>query len=143
MGETIVIDGHEFDVDLIAFDMPDFDMILGMDFLSKYGVFIDLRAMKMIRKGCTGYIANVVNKEKFLDFGVWDVPIVQEFEDVFPEDLLGLPPEREVEFCIELALGMAPISKAPYRMALAELQELKKQLQELLDKCFIRPSHSP
>ena len=61
----------------------------------------------------------------------------------FPEDLPGLPPDREVEFSIDLVPGTAPISKAPYRMALAKLKELKGQLEELLDKGFIRPSASP
>ena len=72
-----------------------------------------------------------------------DVPVVQEFLEVFPEDLPGLPPDREIEFIIELILGTAPISKVLYRMALSELKELKVQLQELLDKGFIRPSFSP
>ena len=69
--------------------------------------------------------------------------IVRNFQDVFPEDLPGLPPECEVEFSIELQPETAPISKTPYRMAPAELKELKEQLQELLDKGFIRPSVSP
>ncbi|GJR79527.1 putative nucleotidyltransferase, ribonuclease H [Tanacetum coccineum] len=72
-----------------------------------------------------------------------DQPIVNEFPNVFPEELLGLPPEREVEFTIELVPGAEPISKAPYRMAPLDLQELKEQLQELLDRSFIRPSVSP
>ncbi|RVW57618.1 Transposon Tf2-11 polyprotein [Vitis vinifera] len=72
-----------------------------------------------------------------------DIPIVKEYPDVFPEDLPGLPPEREVEFTIDLVPGTGPMSKAPYRMAPVELKELKVQLQELLDKGFIRPSVSP
>ena len=72
-----------------------------------------------------------------------DVPIVQDFLEVFPEELPGLPPEREISFEIELLPGTAPISKAPYRMAPAELKELKVQLKELMDKGFIRPSYSP
>ena len=71
------------------------------------------------------------------------VHIVREFVDVFPEDLPGLPPARKVDFGIDLEPGTVPISKAPYRMAPAELRELKEQLQELLDKGFIRPSVSP
>ena len=71
------------------------------------------------------------------------MPVVNEFTSVFPEDLPGLPPDREVTFEIEVLPGTAPISKAPYRMAPAELKELQIQLQELLDKGFIRPSHSP
>ena len=72
-----------------------------------------------------------------------DVPLVQEFLEVFPEDLPGLPPDREIEFIIELIPSTTSISKAPYRMAPSELKELKVQLQELLDKGFIRPSFSP
>ncbi|CAM8885394.1 unnamed protein product [Rhodiola kirilowii] len=71
------------------------------------------------------------------------VPIVSEFIDVFPEDLPGLPPVRDVEFCIDLVPGTEPISIPPYRMAPTELRELKAQLQELLDKRFVRPSVSP
>ena len=69
--------------------------------------------------------------------------MVNEFLDVFPDELPGLPPEREVNFGIELEPGMTPISKPPYRMAPAELKELKLQLQELLNQGFIRPSVSP
>ncbi|KAI6687682.1 hypothetical protein NL676_024510 [Syzygium grande] len=72
-----------------------------------------------------------------------DIPVVSNFPDMFPEELPGLPPEREVEFVIELAPGTEPISKAPYRMSLSELKELKVHIQELLDKGFIRPSASP
>ena len=72
-----------------------------------------------------------------------DVPVVQEFEDVFPEDLPGVPPEREVEFRIELIPGAKPVAKALYRLASSELQELMTQVQDLLDKGFIRPSVSP
>ena len=68
---------------------------------------------------------------------------MREFPDVFPEDLSGLPPDREIEFSIDLLPGSSPISKAPYRMAPVELRELKAQLQELLDKGFIRPTVSP
>lgn len=72
-----------------------------------------------------------------------EIDVVSEFPDVFPEELPGLAPKREIDFTIELVPGTAPISKAPYRMAPAELKELKEQLQELLDKGFIRPSVSP
>ena len=71
------------------------------------------------------------------------VPMVCEFPNIFPEELPGLPPDREIEFCIDLVLEAQPISIPPYRMALAELKKLKDQLQELLDKGFIRPSTSP
>jgi hypothetical protein len=71
-----------------------------------------------------------------------DIHVVQEFSDVFPKDLLGMPPDRAIEFKVELQLGTAPITKSPYKMSLVELVELKIQLQDLLDKCFIHPSSS-
>ena len=71
------------------------------------------------------------------------IPVVCEFLDVFPEDLPGLPPDKEVEFSIELEPDTAPISRCPYRMALKELAEMRKQLEELLEKGFICPSSSP
>jgi hypothetical protein len=74
---------------------------------------------------------------------IQDIPVVCEFPDVFPEDLPGLPLERDVEFVIKIKLGTAPISRRSYRMPPNELAELKTQLQELLEKGFIRPSSSP
>ena len=71
------------------------------------------------------------------------IPVVCEFLDVFPKDLPGLPPDREVEFSIELEPSTAPISRRPYRMAPKELAEMKKQLEELMEKGFICPSSSP
>ena len=69
--------------------------------------------------------------------------VVHEFPNVFPSDLLGMPPDRDIVFCIDLALGTQPISIPPYRMAPLEVKELKEQLQDLLEKGFIRPSVSP
>ena len=66
-----------------------------------------------------------------------DIPMIKEFSDVFPVELPGLPPEREVDLSIEFLHGTTPISKAPYRMAPTELKELKTQLHELLDKGFV------
>ena len=71
-----------------------------------------------------------------------DIPVVCEFPDVFPDELPGLPPDRDVEFKIELVLGTTPISRRPYTMPPNELAELKIQLQEFLDKGLIRPSSS-
>ena len=101
-----------------------------------------MTAQKMLRKGCQGYLAYVVETVKegtILD----EIPVVREFPDVFPDDIAGLPPEREVEFTIDLIPGTEPISIPPYRMAPAELRELKAQLEELLSKGFVRPSISP
>ncbi|GJR19895.1 putative reverse transcriptase domain-containing protein [Tanacetum coccineum] len=72
-----------------------------------------------------------------------NIPVVRDFTDVFPKDLLGLPPQRQVEFRIDLVPGATPVAKSPYRLAPSEMQELSGQLQELLDKGFIGPSHSP
>ncbi|GJV62520.1 putative reverse transcriptase domain-containing protein [Tanacetum coccineum] len=72
-----------------------------------------------------------------------DIPVVREFLEVFPEDLPGLPPIRQVEFQIDLIPGAAPVARAPYRLAPSEMQELSNQLQELSDRGFIRPSTSP
>ena len=77
------------------------------------------------------------------DIRIEDIPIVREYADVFPNDLPGMPADRNIEFFIELQPGTTPISKMPYRMLPKELAELKIQLQELLDKGFIRPSASP
>lgn len=71
------------------------------------------------------------------------IPVVKQFPNVFPDELLGLPPSSEIDFQIELNPGTALISKAPYRLASAELKELKEQLQEFLEKGLIRPSVSP
>ena len=98
--------------------------------------------MRSVRKGCQAFLVSVVDTSEATP-SLSDVKIVREFQDVFPEDFPGLPPDREVEFSIELVPGTTPISKTPYRMTLAELKELKEQLQELLDKSFIRPSVSP
>ena len=73
----------------------------------------------------------------------YNVPVVSEFVDVFPDELPGLPLHREVEFGIDLVPGTTPISKAPYRLSPVELKELKQQLQELTESGFIRPSTSP
>ena len=97
---------------------------------------------RMLCQGCQGYLALV--RDTAADRGnIDDVPISCEFPDVFPEELPGLPPDREIEFCIDVVPGTAPISLPPYRMAPAELKELKEQLQDLLDKGFVRPSTSP
>ncbi|KAF5818242.1 putative nucleotidyltransferase, Ribonuclease H [Helianthus annuus] len=101
-----------------------------------------LKAQKCLRKGHTAILALVTDtteKEKKLE----DFPVVRDYPEVFPEELPGLPPHRQVEFQIDLAPGAAPVARAPYRLAPSELEELSTQLQELLDKGFIRPSSSP
>ncbi|XP_073119989.1 uncharacterized protein [Henckelia pumila] len=94
---------------------------------------------KAMKSGEEVYLAVVGEVNEEVALSLEDIPVVQEFSDVFPEELPGVMPDREVEFEINLVPGAAPISKAPYRMAPAELKELREQLQELLDKKQIRP----
>ncbi|KAL5836129.1 hypothetical protein ACOSQ4_015626 [Xanthoceras sorbifolium] len=164
----------DFPGDLMELPFHEFDVILGMDWLTRHRVVIDCElkrvtlrtvdgaeitmvgerrdflsnvisataACKLIRKGCEAYLAQVVDSRK-VNAEIQNIPTVCDFADVFPEELPGLPPQREVEFVIDVVPGTSPVSIAPYRMAPAELKELKIQLQELLDKGFIRPSVSP
>ncbi|XP_073307232.1 uncharacterized protein [Primulina huaijiensis] len=98
------------------------------------------QAWKAMKSGEDVHLAMVSEVQGEVELRTEDIPIVCEFPDVFPEELPGTVPDREVEFEINLVPGAAPISKAPYRMAPAELKELKEQLQELLDKKQIRPT---
>ena len=101
-----------------------------------------MKARKLLKKGCEGFLAYIGENEA-KEISIESLEVIKDFKDVFPEDLPGIPPEREVEFTIDLVPETKPISKAPYRMAPNELKELKEQLQELLDKGLIRPSVSP
>ena len=150
----IVIKGQEFLVDLIVLDMHDFDIILGMDWLAKNQENIDCQRKRVIIQvpghhkiiyqakhktfDCS-FSMNLEVKEK----DIKEIPVVRNFPDVFPSELPGLPPDREIEFSIDLTPGTAPISKSLYRMSPAELKELKRQIKELEEKQFIRPSMSP
>ena len=169
-----MIQGKEFEADLIRLPFHEFDIILGMDWLNKYQAVVDcyaktvvlkdvdgtettvhgirsstlpkvistLQAKTLIRKGYEAFLA-VILDSKQETVNLQDIPVVSEFPDVFPEELPGLPPERDVELAIDVLPGTTPVSRAPYRMAPTELKELKDQLQELLEKGFIRPSVSP
>ena len=102
-----------------------------------------VQARGTLSNRCLSCLPNILDKSKEEKKRPEDVIIVKEYIDVFPDDLPGLLLEQEISFEIELLPSFAPVSKAPYRMAPAELKELQTQLQELLDKGFIRPSHSP
>jgi hypothetical protein len=132
-------------------------VIFGMDWLSKHKGMINC-AKKAVRlpsssgKEMEYVVENLVTDKAASDRVVlnqldaastMDVRTVYEFLDVFPEGLPGMPPDCEIEFVIELVPGAAPIFKRPNRMAANQLAELKEQLQELLDKGYIRPSASP
>ncbi|GJV13089.1 putative reverse transcriptase domain-containing protein [Tanacetum coccineum] len=152
--------------------MGSFDIIIGMDWLSRYDAAIlygekkvriplkgktlviegnrnnsrlktvsCIKTQKYIEKDCELFLAQVTeqeSKEKRLE----DVYVIRDFPEVFPDELPGLPPSRQVEFRIDLIPGAAPVARAPYRLAPTEMKELFKQLQELLEKGFIRPSSS-
>ena len=110
---------------------------------NKWPVVSTMKASRMLIKGCVGYLASIVDTKKKVVTELADVRVVCKFPDVFAKELSGLLPDQEIEFEIKLLPGTTSISNAPYRMAPAELKELKQQLQELLDKKFIRPSYSP
>ncbi|XP_076931948.1 uncharacterized protein LOC143597296 [Bidens hawaiensis] len=101
-----------------------------------------MKARKLLRKQCYAFLAHVVDK-KSEGKKIQDIPVVKDYPEVFTDDLPGLPPSRQVEFQIDLIPGATPVAKSPYRLASSEMQELSSQLQELLDKGFIRPSLSP
>ncbi|GKC75159.1 putative reverse transcriptase domain-containing protein [Tanacetum coccineum] len=149
---------HPFNIDLIPVELGSLDVIIGMDWLAKYQAVI-VCAEKIVRipwgnetlivcgdGRCPIFLAHVTTKEtehKSEKKRLEDVPIIQNFPEVFSEDLPGLPPTRQVEFQIDLIPGVAPIAWAPYRLAPSEMKELSDQLQELFEKGFIRPSSSP
>nr|GEV28591.1 putative reverse transcriptase domain-containing protein [Tanacetum cinerariifolium] len=104
------------------------------------------KAQEYLPKGCHVFLANITatkDEDKSKGKRLKDLPVVQEFPEVFLEDLPGIPPTRQVEFRINLIPGAAPVARAPYRLAPSEMKELAEQLQKLTDKGFIRPSSSP
>jgi hypothetical protein len=128
------------------------DVILGMDWMTQHKVVSDLldRVVE-INSPTVGYTTLYLPFKDGADSCAYvtitshldEIPVVCEYPNVFPDELAGMPPDRDVEFVIELQPGTAPISKRPYRMPPKELAELKNQLQELLDKGYIRSSSSP
>ena len=167
-GSRLVIQNKDFPADLIVLGIHDFNIVLGMNWLSKHRATLDfykkevrlvrpkepdvifrgirkeiapslinaMTALKMLRKGCQGYLAFVVDRRQE-GTQLEDIPIVKEFPDVFLDDISSLPPDRAIEFVIELIPGTKPISIPPYKMAPTELKELKAQLEEFLSKGFI------
>nr|GEY05526.1 retrotransposable element Tf2 [Tanacetum cinerariifolium] len=167
------VDDHLFEIDLMLIELGTFDVIISMDWLIKHDVVIVygekvvhipyrnkmlivkgdrgmsqlkfiscIKAQKYIEQGCHLFLAHVIEmklKEKRLE----DVPVIHDFSEVFPKDLPGLPPPRQVEFQIDLVPGVAPVAQALYRLAQSEMKELLEQLRELLEKGFILPTSSP
>ncbi|GJV45117.1 putative reverse transcriptase domain-containing protein [Tanacetum coccineum] len=142
-GCTLNFLDHPFNINLMPVELGSFDVIIGMDWLAKYHAVIDC-AEKIVRHHV--FLAHVTTKEtedKSGEKRIEDVPIVREFPKVFPEELSGLLPMRQVEFQIDLIPGAAPLARAPYQLTPSKMKELSEQLQELSDKGFIRPSSSP
>jgi hypothetical protein len=138
--------------DLLLLDLEGMDALLGMDWMTRHRVSLDIssRAVEidspehepttlyLPQRECNNSCAYAIEGIRLKD-----IPIVFEYPDIFPDDLPGMPPDRDIDFIIELQPGTAPISKRPYRMPPNELAELKIQLQDLFVKGYIRPSASP
>jgi hypothetical protein len=138
--------------DLILLALEGMDIIMGMNWMALHGITLDISSQAVeinspSHRAITLYLPSqeCINSCAFTIEGVKpeDIPVVCEYADVFPDDLPGMPPNRDIEFIIKLQPGIAPISKRPYRMPPKELAELKLQLHDLLDKGFIHPSASP
>nr|GEY44297.1 putative reverse transcriptase domain-containing protein [Tanacetum cinerariifolium]GEY44298.1 putative reverse transcriptase domain-containing protein [Tanacetum cinerariifolium] len=136
-GCTLGMLGHPFNIDLMPVELGSFDVIIGMDWLAnRHAVIVCNEKIVWIPYGDEVLIETEdKSEEKQLE----DVPTVRDFLEVFLEDFPSLPPTQQVEFQINLVLGVAPVARAPYRLATSELQEFSSQLQELSDKGFIRP----
>ncbi|XP_073031216.1 uncharacterized protein [Primulina eburnea] len=128
-----VIDCVSKTVKFLADDIEK-DLFVGGTSSLSIPIISCLQATKLLHKGCVGYLASVLDTRKESKIQIQDIDVVQDYPDVFDDDVPGLPPDREVEFVIDLIPGTALISKAPYRLAPTEMKELKNQLQELLDK---------
>nr|GEU98430.1 putative reverse transcriptase domain-containing protein [Tanacetum cinerariifolium] len=180
-GCTLNFLNHPFNIDLMPVELGIFDVIIGMDWLTKYQAVIVCvekiiripwgnktlivrgdgsnrgnetrlniisctKTQKYMLKGCHIFFTHVTTKkteDKSEGKRLEDVPIVQDFPEVFNKDFSSLPPTRQVEFQIDLMSGAAPAARAPYRLAPSEMKEFSDQLHELFDKGFIRPSSSP
>jgi hypothetical protein len=154
---NLKIRGVDFVVNLIVLESKGIDVILGMDWLGKHKVLIDCakkyvklttldgKGLEFVTKPVVT-AKGIVNRAKINQPDASqgsEVPVVNEFPDVFPKELPGMPPDRDIEFVIELKLGTTPIYKTPFRMTTPELAELKEHIRELLKKGFIHPSSSP
>ena len=154
--------GRRFKVSLICLPLEGLDGILGMDWLSSNHVVTDCgwrsmvfpkmeglelisiqEAAKEIRKGAMYFMLVAQPEKKSAEEQILNIPMVSEYGDVFPDEVLGLPPSRDVDFTIDLILGASPVLMSLDIMVPTELAELKKQIEDLLEKRFIRPNASP
>ncbi|GJS25926.1 putative reverse transcriptase domain-containing protein [Tanacetum coccineum] len=172
-GCTLNLVNHIFEIDLMPIELGTFDVIIGMDWLVKHDAVIvcgekvvripygnktltvksdkgmsrlkvisRIKSRKYIEQGYHLFLAHV-NEKKPKEKRLEDVLVIRDFPEVFPDDLLGLLPPRQVEFRIDLVPRAAHVARAPYHLAPSEMRELSVQLQELLEKGFILPSSSP
>jgi hypothetical protein len=148
----IQLGSHPIKTDLLVIDLKGMDVLLGMNWMTQHHVSLDISS-RIVGINSPEYEPTILYlpQQQYLNpctyaatgIKLKGIPIVCEYPDVFPDNLPGMPPDRDIEFIIELQPGTAPISKRSYRMPPNELVELKIQLQDLLDKGFIRPSASP
>ncbi|GJT06216.1 putative reverse transcriptase domain-containing protein [Tanacetum coccineum] len=150
-GYTLNLLNHPFNINLMPVELGSFDAIIGMDWLVKYqAIIVYAEKIVHIPWGNETLIihGDGSNRGNETRLNIISCTKTQKyflkgcFPDVFPEDFLGLPLTRQVEFQIDSVPGVAPVARAPYRLALSEMKELSEQLQELSDKGFIRPSSS-
>ncbi|GJR55605.1 putative reverse transcriptase domain-containing protein [Tanacetum coccineum] len=127
-GCTLGLLGHSFDIDLMPVELGSFDVNIGMDWLVKY------HALIVCDEKVVSQVTSKKTKDKSEEKRLKDVPIVREFPEVFLEDFPGLPPARQVKFQIDLVPSVAPVARAPYRLATAEMQELSTQINDLFDQ---------
>ena len=156
------VEGRRFKVNLVCLPLEGLEVILGMDWLSINRVVLDCgwrrivfpetegmelvtsgEALKEMKRGSTCFVIVAQEKKMSAEEQISKIPVVDEYADVFPDEIPELPPSRDIDFSIDLIAGAGPMSAAPYRMAPAELAELKNQIEDLLEKKFIRPSASP
>jgi hypothetical protein len=154
---NIKIRGVDFVINLIVLESKGIDIILGIDWLGKHKVLIDCTKKSVKLTTLDGkeleFVAESVVTAKGIDNHAKinqldaslgsEVAVVNKFPDVFPEELSGMAPDRDIEFVIELKPDTAPIYKTPFRMTTPELVELKEHIRELLKKGFIHPNSSP
>nr|GEV55060.1 hypothetical protein [Tanacetum cinerariifolium] len=135
-GYTVTLLNQYFEINLMPIKLDSFDVVIGMDLLSKYHarIICDEKVVHIPIHGETLIIRAQVMDKKSDEKRLEDIPVVREFLEVFPEELPGLPPVRQVEFQINLIPRAAPIARAPYRLAPSKMQELSNQLQELADR---------
>nr|GEZ66616.1 hypothetical protein [Tanacetum cinerariifolium] len=134
---TLNLVNHIFEIDLMPIELVKSDKGV-----SRLKVISCIKARKYVERGCHLFLAHVTenkSKEKRME----DVPLIHDFLEVFPKELTGLPPPRQIEFQIDLVPRAAPVTRAPYRLLPSKMSELSVQLQELLEKGVIRPSSSP